>query len=145
MSTPQPDSPATAQPSFTPGDWRADADDKLNPDRAFGIVRDLDPSHNGGEPHTEIIAEVCDGPTAKADAHLLAASTRLYAYAKAEALRNEWLDVRHSGGTTDEAVDALGKFEHQLTLMGWQRGNSSAPFLANYRYAALALAEGGGK
>ena len=56
----------TAKHSQTP--WEFSADDKLNSQRAFGIVRSL-PEGESQEPgHTEVIAEVCAGPTAESDA-----------------------------------------------------------------------------
>jgi hypothetical protein len=60
----------------TAGPWMMDEHDKLNSARAYGIVRDIGPETD--EPDsprmTEVIAEVCDGPTAEADARLIAAA-----------------------------------------------------------------------
>lgn len=68
---------------YTPGPWRYEAEDKLNPDRAFGIVRSLGRKFDreaGTKGATEVIAEVCvdDGSgTAEADARLIAAAPEL--------------------------------------------------------------------
>ena len=73
----------------TPGPWYHDADDKLNPERAFGIVRPLGAQFDieaGTEGATEVIAEVCsdDGSgAAEADARLIAAAPDLLALAVA--------------------------------------------------------------
>lgn len=126
MSTP-------AQPSFTPGPWTTDG---------TAITT------TGHHPETVATTspKIC-GPgmgSALANAALIAASPSLYAYAKAVALRSRWQDERDSIGSTEWA-DRLREFENHLTSMGWVRGEASDPFLSNYRYAALALAEGGGK
>ena len=66
-------------PGFTPGPWKADADDKLNPDRSFGIVA---PWRDGDSEGTVVIAEVTSAETeeqARRDADLLAAAPDLYA------------------------------------------------------------------
>lgn len=128
----------TPAPSFTPGDWRADADDKLNPDRAYGIVRDLDPSQNGDEPWTEVIAEVCAGQTAEADARVLAAAKRLYAYAKAEALFFAWMTAIGE----DEYEAAQNAYMEHVVSLGWHDGSDAGGFLNKLRAAALAQAEG---
>lgn len=64
----------------TPGPWMMDEHDKLNSARAFGIVRDIGTETD--EPDsprmTEVIAEVCAGPTAEADARLIAAAPMLF-------------------------------------------------------------------
>lgn len=72
----------------TPGPWSYAADDKLNADRAFGVVRTLGAQFDaeaGTEGATEVIAEVCgdDGSgTAEADARLIAAAPDLLAFAQ---------------------------------------------------------------
>ena len=72
---------------YTPGPWRYDPHDTLNPDRAGGIVVDLpdDYAEQCGVPHaTMVIAEVCvaQDDVARADGDLIAAAPDLY-----EALR----------------------------------------------------------
>lgn len=65
--------------AHTPGPWTYDADDKLNPDRAFGINR---PWQDGDETGTETIAEVCHSNVpgrAEADARLIAAALDMLA------------------------------------------------------------------
>ena len=71
---------------FTPGEWIAVKGDVLNPDRTWGVVVYL--SKEGHEEidgpdceypsRTEIIAEVCIGPTDESDAHLLASAKPMY-------------------------------------------------------------------
>jgi hypothetical protein len=69
----------------TPGPWKHDANDVLNPERAFGIVRELGPKFDreaGTQGATEVIAEICgdDGSgVAEADARLIAAAPDLLA------------------------------------------------------------------
>lgn len=66
-------------PKFTPGRWSVSSDDKLNPERAYGITV---PWIDGEERGTVVIAEVTHADSderAKADAHLLAAAPDLYA------------------------------------------------------------------
>ena len=63
----------------TKGPWRYDANDKLNGDRAGGIVVDLGQAFAeecGVERATSVIAEVCvaEGDVAEADGRLMAAS-----------------------------------------------------------------------
>jgi hypothetical protein len=63
----------------TPGTWYYDPNDKLNRDRAGGIVVDLGAAYAvqcGVERATEVIAEVCaaEGDMAERDGRLLAAS-----------------------------------------------------------------------
>lgn len=66
--------------AHTPGPWTVSSDDKLNPDRAFGIVTSIGfPLGKEEGERTEVIAEVCEGSTAKADAHLIAAAPEMLA------------------------------------------------------------------
>ena len=61
----------------TPGPWRSEAEDKLNPERAYGIVADW---QDGDESGTTVIAEVCDANVegvALADATLIAAAPEM--------------------------------------------------------------------
>lgn len=75
IPTPAPSPAAEADAGFTPGPWGVDADDKLNPDRAYGITQTWTDEDESG---TVVIAEVCHGPTAEADARLIAAAPDLY-------------------------------------------------------------------
>ena len=62
----------------TPGPWTCDEHDKLNPDRAFGIVAEW---KDGDEIGTQVVAEVCiaEPGVAEADARLIAAAPDLLA------------------------------------------------------------------
>ena len=65
----------------TPGPWTCDDRDKLNPDRAFGIVAEW---KDGDEIGTQVVAEVCiaEPGVAEADARLIAAAPDLLACLK---------------------------------------------------------------
>ncbi len=70
----------------TPGPWFAIEGDTFNPSRTWGVVKYLSAEDHmavdgddwdGTICRTEIIAEVCDGPTDEADARLMAAAPEL--------------------------------------------------------------------
>lgn len=89
----------TTTVKHSPTPWEFSADDKLNSQRAFGIVRSL-PEGESQEPgHTEVVAEVCDGPTAEADARLIAAAPDLLAACKALMLAEGMQSGKRDGGT----------------------------------------------
>ncbi len=65
----------TTETKHTPGPWYCDENDRLNPDRSYGIARDPGPLVD-----TEVIAEVCASNVpglALADAQLIAAAPAL--------------------------------------------------------------------
>ena len=67
----------------TPGPWSASSDDKLNPERAYGITV---PWNDGDERGTVVIAEITHADSAeraKADARLIAAAPDLLAACRA--------------------------------------------------------------
>lgn len=68
----------TTTTTHTPGPWKHDASDVLNPDRAFGIIAHDDAEGPDGDA-TQCVAEICDGPTAEADARLIASAPTLLA------------------------------------------------------------------
>lgn len=63
------------------GPWWLDPGDVMNPDRAFGIIAHDNAEGPDGNA-TQCVAEVCDGPTALADARLIAAAPDLLAACK---------------------------------------------------------------
>ncbi len=72
------------------------------------------------------------------NAHLIAASPSLHAYAKAEELRHQWIrsQLGAAGKVAMEAYDAY------LVTMGWDSVQPRPDFLATYRASALAKAGG---
>lgn len=74
-----------ARTQHTPGPWIAVKGDVLNPDRTYGVVKyltleqceEIDGDEAAYPSRTEVIAEVCCGPTDEADAFLLAAAPEL--------------------------------------------------------------------
>lgn len=72
----------------TPGPWKYDANDKFNPDRSYGIIRELGAKFDaeaGTEGATEVIAEVCstEDDSDLADARLIAAAPTQFELLKA--------------------------------------------------------------
>lgn len=128
--TPQPDSPAPAQPSFTPGPHFAvtgqgahHRDWYIRDSRGVAIARCCS-------------AGVGAAKTVEANARLFAAASRLYEYAMAADAHDRVL--REEDGAFD-------RFEDTIRAAGWQGDNECPPvvFLDRLRALALALAEGG--
>ena len=69
----------------TKGPWEAREKDTLNPTRPWGVVKllskeacvEIDGDAELYGERTEVIAEICEGPTEKADANLMAAAPDL--------------------------------------------------------------------
>lgn len=86
-----PEGASRMETKHTPGPWHKSDTDILNPDRVFGIIAHDDCEGPDGDA-TQVVAEVCDGPTAEADANLIAAAPDMYAVCKeiAEHGTDDW-------------------------------------------------------
>ena len=93
----------------TEGKWMAVEGDTLNPDRPWGIVRfmskeecrEIDGDDYEYPSRTEVIAEVCAGPTAEGDARLMSAVKEL----KDALEQYVALDNRRRAGIRPRAAD----------------------------------------
>lgn len=114
----------TPGPSHYPGEYRVSRGAGGEP---FAIE---------GKSRTLALVKTC-GDHTEANANLFAASARLYAYAKAVELRDAWIEM------DDDETDSGRKAYHaHLLSMGWNESEFLSNFLATYRAAALAQAEG---
>lgn len=127
-------------PSFSPGPYVVDNGDSA----IFGVF-----DANGDAiayTSENMRTPLHDYDTDHANAHLLAASWQLYAYAKAEAKRQQWVDSARGTFEDSDAVETrrlLDDYERFLSTLGWSRNTPAVNFLAAFRDKAVAKAEGG--
>jgi hypothetical protein len=107
-------------PNITPGPWLAIEGDTFNPDRPWGVsrylpieaVREIDGDEAEPNSRTEVIAEVCDGPAAAADAVAIAAlPTVLFSL--------EWIMTRLERGGKAAVSDAISQARAALLAAGY--------------------------
>lgn len=122
----------------TPGPW--ELCDPMNPDRAFGISAH-DPCEDSEDEKgdaTQVVAEVCTGPTAEADARLIAAAPDLLAACELRRMLDQYVEP-------DTASPNLRlQIERRCREMGW-RGEEwclFADFIRDLADKAIARAEG---
>jgi hypothetical protein len=134
----------TPAPSFTPGPWIRKGESVYT--RDGGLIATVYDGHNYAE---EIAGErTHDTVTAVSNAHIVAGSPSLYAYAKAVQIRKALSDALIDELTADsrkpsDASNAASEaFQSHLAAMGWDRKQFAGDFLETYRAAALAQAEG---
>jgi hypothetical protein len=106
---------------YTSGPWQYRKGDVFNADRPYGIVKPLsresciyiDGDDRAYGDRTEVIAEVCDGVTAEADARLIAAAPDLLAALKALVHYDEGSSEQGSYGyeVLQRCKDAISKAE----------------------------------